>query len=274
METESQPFLTPTATDGDQQQQKGWWHQVQHTCKSSFSKPIALWIGVPVLINAFVLISLTSWVAHQLRGLQRHFVPTKFTDYSQTAYFQDPGSLADAAWEDLLGDMFIRVSTEELDLANQTSISLPRDDKHLAWLGVYHDLHCIVQPPFLLPYPIKNLHDELYWKSCTYSGLKNTLRQWIHRDYYHPNLTAAEQNKLESHISHCLDMLRQSVQCHADAYLMTFRWTETQQKPEFNPAMPVRTCVDFALLRRSLQPRSVELEEIQGLENPLMGKEI
>ncbi|RAH41214.1 uncharacterized protein BO95DRAFT_507265 [Aspergillus brunneoviolaceus CBS 621.78] len=217
METESQPFLTPTATDGDQQQQQGWWPQVQHTCKSSFSKPIALWIGVPVLINAFVLISLASWVAHrsspacsltrgegklgELRGLQRHFVPTKFTDYSQTAYFQDPDSLTDAAWEDLLGDMFIRVSTEELDLANQTSISLPRDDKHLAWLGVYHDLHCIVQPPFLLPYPIKNPHDELYWQSCTYFGLKNTLRQWIHRDYYHPNLTAAEQNKLESHIS-------------------------------------------------------------------------
>ncbi|OJK01778.1 hypothetical protein ASPACDRAFT_42042 [Aspergillus aculeatus ATCC 16872] len=245
METESRPFLIPTATDGEQQQQQGWWPQVQHTCKSSFSKRVVPWIGVPVLINAVVLIYLAFWVAPQLRGLQRHFVPTKFTDYSQTAYFQDPGSSTDAAWEDLLGDMFIRVSTEELDLANQTSISLPRDDKHLAWLGVHHDLHCI-----------------------------NTVRQWIHRDYYHPDLTAAEQNKLESHVSHCLDMLRQSVQCHADAYLMTFRWTETRRKPEFNPAMPVRTCVDFNLLRRSLQPRSVELEEIQGLENPLMGKEM
>lgn len=71
-------------------------------------------------------------------------------------------------------------------------------------------------------------------------------------------------------LGHCLDILRQTIQCHADAYLMTFRWTEIERKPVFSPKMPVRTCVDFDLLRESLQPRSVELEEMQRLRNPTM----
>lgn len=73
---------------------------------------------------------------------------------------------------------------------------------------------------------------------------------------------------------HCLDMLRQTIQCHADTYPMTFRWTESEQKPVFNPKTPVRTCIDFNLLRESLKPRSVGLEEIRGLKNPMLSKGI
>ncbi|PYI33852.1 hypothetical protein BP00DRAFT_338038 [Aspergillus indologenus CBS 114.80] len=179
----------------------------------------------------------------ELRGLDLRYVSTKFSDYTKTPFFQDPGPATDEAWEALMAGMLIRVTAEELSPANQSSILLPQDSNQLAWLGVYHDLHCI-----------------------------NTLRRWIHRDYYHPNLTGAEFNKFQAHTSHCLDMLRQTVQCHADAYLMTFRWTDSEPKPAFNPAMPRRTCVDFDLMRQSLKPRFVGLEEIQGLKNPLMNQ--
>lgn len=65
-------------------------------------------------------------------------------------------------------------------------------------------------------------------------------------------------------------MLRQTIQCHADTYLMTFRWTETEPKPMFNPRIPVRTCVDFNLLRESLRPRLMGMEDIRRLKNPLL----
>ncbi|PWY64971.1 hypothetical protein BO94DRAFT_356730 [Aspergillus sclerotioniger CBS 115572] len=253
MDTESQPFLPPAEDD---KVQGDIWYRFKSGFKPSSSNWM-LWVGTSIFINALALMSIAAWVTHrpvrscsasraeELRGLERHYIPTRFTDYTQTAYFQDPGPTTDAAWEELLGGMFIRVTTEELQVTNQTSITLDGDDSHLAWLGVYHDLHCI-----------------------------NTLRRWMHRDYYHPNLTAAELDKLQSHTSHCLDVLRQAIQCHADAYLMTFRWLETEQKPVFSPKVPMRTCVDFDLLQQSLEPRSVDPEEIQGLQNPLMGTDM
>ncbi|OJJ05902.1 hypothetical protein ASPVEDRAFT_308049 [Aspergillus versicolor CBS 583.65] len=71
---------------------------------------------------------------------------------------------------------------------------------------------------------------------------------------------------------HCLDMLRQAIQYNADTYLMIFRWIETEDKPVFNPKIPVRSCVDFDLLREPLKPRNVGMGEIHALKNPLLNK--
>ena len=42
-----------------------------------------------------------------------------------------------------MDDMVIRVSEEELSSRNQSSVKLPKGG-HMAWLGVYHELHCVV----------------------------------------------------------------------------------------------------------------------------------
>ncbi|KAI0199449.1 hypothetical protein F4808DRAFT_432520 [Astrocystis sublimbata] len=60
----------------------------------------------------------------------------------------------------------------------------------MVWLGVFHQLHCIVRCHLLTKLP---LH---YLKLPS----QKMLRQWIYRDHYHPNLTESDQAHWESHI--------------------------------------------------------------------------
>ena len=39
--------------------------------------------------------------------------------------------------------MALRISAEEMRASNQSSVALPKGG-YMAWLGVYHELHCIV----------------------------------------------------------------------------------------------------------------------------------
>jgi len=70
-------------------------------------------------------------------------------------------------------NMSIRVTKEELDAHGQTSVALPGGG-YLAWLGVFHELHCV-----------------------------KMLRQWSYREHYHPNITSHEHQHLMVHIGMC-----------------------------------------------------------------------
>ncbi|KAL3467934.1 hypothetical protein BJX64DRAFT_246510 [Aspergillus heterothallicus] len=182
--------------------------------------------------------------------LKIHSRPTHFHS-SEHTYFGVPTPATDSAWAAILQSMYMRASPSELDdevvglaaQSNQTLVVLPADGMHLVWMGVYHDLHCI-----------------------------NMLRRWIRREYYFPNLTADKHAfaKMESHVDHCMDMLRQATLCHADTTLMTFRWAEGEPRPMFSTIQPQRMCVDFAAMQESLRSRVVGLDEIQRLRNPLL----
>ena len=43
--------------------------------------------------------------------------------------------------------MHIRVSEAELERGNQESVILPEGGGYLGWMGVFHELHCIVSCP-------------------------------------------------------------------------------------------------------------------------------
>ncbi|KAI4137343.1 MAG: hypothetical protein L6R39_007339 [Caloplaca ligustica] len=55
-----------------------------------------------------------------------------------------PDPSIDMAWHGLLENIHVRVTKEELERSQQTSISLPEGGGYLSWLGVYHELHCLV----------------------------------------------------------------------------------------------------------------------------------
>ena len=59
-------------------------------------------------------------------------------------YAGPPSELADQSWHDLLQNMNLRVTREEISKSNQTSILLPDGGGYLAWIGAHHELHCIV----------------------------------------------------------------------------------------------------------------------------------
>lgn len=56
----------------------------------------------------------------------------------------------DESWRKLLDNINIRVSKEELEYNHQTSVELPENGGYLAWMSVYHELHCLASNPYLI----------------------------------------------------------------------------------------------------------------------------
>ena len=55
-----------------------------------------------------------------------------------------PNPQIDVAWHGLMENIKIRVSETEMERTGQHSVKLPEGGGNLAWLGVYHELHCLV----------------------------------------------------------------------------------------------------------------------------------
>lgn len=78
------------------------------------------------------------------------------------------------------------------------------------------------------------------------------LHHYVYRDHYHPNLSEKDDFALKQHtgisslltlevctlntiIDHCLDWLRQYVQCNADTTLIPIRWAEQYEQHSSKP---------------------------------------
>ena len=116
--------------------------------------------------------------------------------------------------------MHIRVSEVELRRDDQESVGLTEGGGYLAWLGVFHGLHCVVRVPpffFFLSLSLSNSYSPI--SSLSEKGKetkteqpadsnpvfdrgvkKNMLRKYIYKDHYHPNLTPKETLHLSSHV--------------------------------------------------------------------------
>lgn len=72
-----------------------------------------------------------------------------------------PDPAIDAAWHKFMENINIRVSKKEMARTRQTSVELPEGGGDLAWLGVYHELHCLVSISASPPKP-KHLAPRWY----------------------------------------------------------------------------------------------------------------
>ena len=87
----------------------------------------------------------------QLISEALHDIDFRLTEFESipaglSPYAGGPSIEVDAAWHELLGNTSIRVSQEEL-LRNgnhHESVALQNQDGYMVWLGVYHQLHCMV----------------------------------------------------------------------------------------------------------------------------------
>ncbi|KAF6229071.1 hypothetical protein HO133_007185 [Letharia lupina] len=173
----------------------------------------------------------------------------------------------DEAWRLLLRPMDIRVTAAELARNNRTSVQLPRDRGYLAWLGVFHELHCLTGLKF------------------AYKIMQKLLRQWKYKEQYFPNMTSAQAYDMDSHtgmmptttrnmsrtyeiLDHCLDRIRATIICHPDiASLTTFFWG-SGTKPTVDGTKTLHSCVDWDVLMDSIMGRAVSSEEVDTLVNP------
>lgn len=78
-----------------------------------------------------------------LDNMSLKYATKQFMKMRESPYVGRPSQEVDQAWGDLMGNMSIRVTKAELDRNDQTSVELPQGG-YLAWLGVFHQLHCVV----------------------------------------------------------------------------------------------------------------------------------
>ncbi|KAF7945540.1 hypothetical protein EAE96_010307 [Botrytis aclada] len=175
---------------------------------------------------------------YPIKGLDIRYDAKPYTDYITSQFAGPPSPEVDAAWHELLSNVSIRVTGSELEASNQSSVELPEGGGYMAWLGVYHELHCI-----------------------------KMLRQWNYREYYHPNVTEKERPHYDIHADHCLDVLRSAALCHGDTTLTTFGWAD-QEQPMLNTKLVPHKCVNWEVLESSIKSRVVTREEIHNLVNP------
>ncbi|KAK0702005.1 hypothetical protein B0T26DRAFT_735537 [Lasiosphaeria miniovina] len=179
---------------------------------------------------------------HAFAGLAVKYKFRLYDNFVNSPYGGEPTAASDAAWHDLLNNMSVRVTAEELEAHGQTSVALPEGGGYLAWLGVFHELHCV-----------------------------KMLRQWSWREHYFPNMTAHDHMHQMVHIDHCLDWLRNAAICRADtSALAVFKWDPRMPHPMLNTHRVPHRCVDWDALMTSHADRLVPHQEVVNLKNPLM----
>ncbi|KAF6234052.1 hypothetical protein HO173_007882 [Letharia columbiana] len=119
---------------------------------------------------------------------------------SKNPFKGPPSPELDDAWHQLFVNSNVRVSADDLQKINRTSVPLGDGSGYYAIPDVYHQLHCL-----------------------------KFLRQMLYHDYYRINKPT---NPI--HIDHCIDNLRQNLMCKADVSLLTFDWVSNDRAPKPN----------------------------------------
>ena len=88
-----------------------------------------------------------------------------------------PNPTIEEAWRNLLQPMDIRVTATELARNNRVSVSLPEGGGYLAWLGGFHELHCVViakLPPYSKGLWMGSQYTNIICVNRNYSANGNT----------------------------------------------------------------------------------------------------
>lgn len=135
----------------------------------------------------------------------------------------------DAAWHEFFEKNHIRVSKADLDFHNITSLPLADGSGYAGQLGVFHELHCLKK-----------------------------IRHYIYRSYYLSNESAASLTEWETHIHHCIEMLRESIICRGDTTLSSFVWSAGDASHLTVEAKGRHQCVDWERLRKWNDARTID----------------
>ncbi|KAL1860561.1 hypothetical protein VTK73DRAFT_7288 [Phialemonium thermophilum] len=150
-------------------------------------------------------------------------------------YVGPPAPAIDEAWQSLLSGLNLDLDQEEVDLAD-TTFRWPESGLSFSGLDVFHSLHCL-----------------------------NRLRQALYPDYYVHVFDPARGPSRADHIAdHCINHIRQSLQCHAD--LTPMEWRLSGSKVILKTDTP-HTCRNFDRIHAWAQSRRTQFEKIQSFMN-------
>lgn len=221
-----------------------------HHQHSSIAKLPWIWIASTVF---FMLLSLTlttkdlrisrsfetgfatdleaAWPSAELKQLS--FTGGLLLDQNNTLYRQivdgpqyagAPSPEIDGSWDKLLGALEIVLEGEEAATIAGTTKLGPNGKGWQLSIDVYHSLHCV-----------------------------DVVRRGLDNQYYHPD--GKFPYFYRDHLDHCVDYLRQVVQCNSDLTPLRYVWNE-----ELSVTLPVfgqvHTCRNFQKVQEWAMARS------------------
>ncbi|KAI1110465.1 hypothetical protein F5Y14DRAFT_454999 [Nemania sp. NC0429] len=151
--------------------------------------------------------ALKDYIRHEQRqfellGIFRH--DGSLNPHKTNSFNGPPRPELEDAWDSLIKNQNLRISYEELGqfAEDDTIIKLSDGSGYFVTIAFYHGLHCV-----------RRLH------------------HYIYKDHYYSNATEWEIFMLRRHAEHCLDWLRQYLQCNVDPTIIPIRWDSGQPGP-------------------------------------------
>ncbi|RDA88375.1 hypothetical protein CP532_5556, partial [Ophiocordyceps camponoti-leonardi (nom. inval.)] len=124
--------------------------------------------------------------------------------HKSTSLNGPPRESLEQAWDKLMKHQNVRVPESELGqyTGDDNIVKLTDGSGYYTTVAVFHGLHCV-----------RRLHHAIY------------------ADHYYPGLSEEETFLLKRHTEHCIDWLRQYVQCNADTTLIPIQWAADSPGP-------------------------------------------
>ncbi|KAH7311621.1 hypothetical protein B0I35DRAFT_438461 [Stachybotrys elegans] len=139
----------------------------------------------------------------------------------------EPSKELDQAWSDLLRSSNIKISNDEMNRMNKSSIEIRDGSGYIGYLESIHMLHCV-----------KRIYQSQY------------------QEYY------AKPQDMDAfspgHWNHCLEVLRQGIMCNADVTVNTYFWKSPDEIKGNRHGH--RRCTDWSLVQQWLDDRSLDFE--------------
>lgn len=169
----------------------------------------------------------------------------------------EPSNEIDDNWLDLIEDRYFSISEEEAIQAWGDRRHEYVDEDHggyTAGLDVFHTLHCLVR---MLPTHTmgERRSSELTQGQKKNQPLQNQVRMALFPEHYEHHGMPVETSA--AHTAHCLDSIRQHVQCYGSTTLIPTKWRDGAQR-QYIDSNQEHVCRDFSYLRKYVHRRSLE----------------
>lgn len=180
-----------------------------------------------------------------------------FVNYPPSIYRSDPSDEVNAAWDKLADVGWLLITEEDvLNMGKDPRISSKASADLLKAMG-------------------KNVDEELYYAQIdAFHQLHclNEIRRHAYWDHYHKHKWGAYDAHTPhplhwTHISHCLEAIRQNIVCHANVEMITSTWTEGQDWP-FPDFAINKKCRNFEQLQEYQAQNRVPQELLDLLATP------
>ncbi|KAL9115724.1 MAG: hypothetical protein Q9227_000092 [Pyrenula ochraceoflavens] len=143
-----------------------------------------------------------------------------------------------AAKPDLFPYTTIRVSQQDLDHYNITSLPLADGSGFMSEIFMTHELHCLKK-----------------------------VRQWMYKETYFTDVQGLTRNELKRHVDHCIETLRQGIMCRGDVSLATYTYFKGSSDVTAR-TWGTHECVNFDALMAWSRSRAVNMFQDGILAKP------